>query len=644
MARPGEIILGVGSDRKIFQYFPFPTSKGARYFVVSKLRSVALWLPKDSQLQLSLKPLPKRDASLLRQQADILRNISFSDDNFLVMPLSLQEQGFFSKSDFTFYNEKNLGLDVDGTFHRNVPEVVNQSINPSPGDIHPDELRGEKVGLVGHIFYPELIEEIAAFMKPNRHVFKKFISVPKDSPLTDRAIKAQIPGVEVFRYSNQGHDIGPFIEMLSSGVFDDLSLICKIHGKRSMKFGYTTLLGDFWRRKSFLELLGGPQQIRNILDAFHANPNVGLIGPQGLLFPRSVLLNGMDSAVDHVFALAQRLGISTPQLIIHFFAGSMFWVRPQALERIRRQNIRLADFPAGHATDHQFSHAMERALGFTAVADGYSLQETKDLKSSLPGSVTETTFNTVKRRDLNPAKPACIFVTFARGGKIQDDVYHYCKALKAAGFEIALVVVSPNSRLNVKIKNLPLFKIAYVRANEGHDFGAIAATMKHFPETLQGNGILIANDSVVGPVGKFDKIMTRIARSKADFLGMVDTNQHQRHLQSWFLYFSRKAVKSRAFKDFWLRVRNQPNREAVILNYEVPMFAQLQFDGLKGDALFSLNAAHTVNPSLHRWEELLELGMPFVKRSLVKSDDRKTAKAAQAVLKKFGPLKKLLPN
>ena len=49
---------------------------------------------------------------------------------------------------------------------------------------------------------------------------------------------------------------------------------------------------------------------------------------------------------ERTLALAEQLGIEAPDFRLDFYAGTMFWVRGDVLEPLRKLNVTLADFPA----------------------------------------------------------------------------------------------------------------------------------------------------------------------------------------------------------------------------------------------------------------------------------------------------------
>jgi lipopolysaccharide biosynthesis protein len=177
---------------------------------------------------------------------------------------------------------------------------------------------------------------------------------------------------------NRGRDVGAFIELLAEGRFDSWPLLLKIHGKRSGKAGPRSLLGDAWRKASFDDLCGGDARVEAILQRFAAEPRIGMVGPERFRIPGEPVAMrrsfGLNQAT--TLALAGRMGIPPAAFRLHFFAGTMFWVRPEALAPLKDLGLRLADFPAGAGPeDGALQHAVERLFTASVAKAGMKVEE-----------------------------------------------------------------------------------------------------------------------------------------------------------------------------------------------------------------------------------------------------------------------------
>ena len=78
---------------------------------------------------------------------------------------------------------------------------------------------------------------------------------------------------------------------------------------------------------------------------------------------------------DATLALACRIGADPQGFPLDFFAGTMFWLRPELLELLKPLNLSLADFPdeTGQA-DATLQHALERLFGALPAVAGMRME------------------------------------------------------------------------------------------------------------------------------------------------------------------------------------------------------------------------------------------------------------------------------
>lgn len=241
-----------------------------------------------------------------------------------------------------------------------------------------------RVGVHAHVYYSDLLPEIAARLSrlpPATTIFVTTVEGGTPSVDADLAasIERHIPQATIVRVPNRGRDIWPFMMLLRDGAFRDVDIVVKIHTKKSSHLQPAPIAGAAWRRRMLFELLGSPAAIQSIVSRFAQIPDLGLMGPAGLRVP-SYLLSERQTFSGNVSAtrlLAARAGINP--LAIDFFAGSMFWVRPDALEPLRRLDLSANDFPQEHGqVDGTLQHAIERLFVPAAKCSGFRVEDTLD--------------------------------------------------------------------------------------------------------------------------------------------------------------------------------------------------------------------------------------------------------------------------
>jgi lipopolysaccharide biosynthesis protein len=235
---------------------------------------------------------------------------------------------------------------------------------PSRAQRAPDAPR--PLAVVVHLYYADLWDELRRYLGHLGDEFDLFISLYRDTAGDiESDILSDYPSAEVRYFENRGRDVGPFMEFLRDSRLSQYELVCKIHSKKSPHRSD----GDRWRGTLLQQLLGAPEIIREIRDVFESKPEVGLLGPANQRDRRE---ESWGSNREVMCALARRMGVDEAEVGIDFFAGSMFWFRPAALDELAGLDLRLEDFEAEQGQlDGTLHHALERIFPLAARASGY---------------------------------------------------------------------------------------------------------------------------------------------------------------------------------------------------------------------------------------------------------------------------------
>lgn len=264
-----------------------------------------------------------------------------------------------------------------------------------------------------------------------------------------------------------------------------------------------------------------------------------------------------------------------------------------------------------------------------------------------------------------PGPRVVIFCHFDRNGRIRDHTKVYLAALMAEGFELVFV---SNSGTLVS-DDLEWIRTrawcTVLRRNIGFDFAAWrdAITIASLPAP-DTEFLLLANDSVYGPLAPLGPMLDAFDFSQADVWGATDSWQHRFHLQSYFVAFGPRALRSPGFTAFWSSVQNLRSKWGVVRRYEIGLTRALIAAGLRCRAVWKytdlvedMRAATAVrqaldgepamqqadlfekaaatnaervlqaalrrvplNPTAHLWRTLLRRGYPFLKRELLRDN------------------------
>jgi hypothetical protein len=219
----------------------------------------------------------------------------------------------------------------------------------------------------------------------------------------------------------------------------------------------------------------------------------------------------------------------------------------------------------------------------------------------------------------------CAFSHFDREGCILGYVRHYLDALTRAGFEIHFISTSPelepSGRAALEAKGIR----THVRENRGRDFGSWQWALRHIPSLAESDTLLLANDSVFGPLYDPAELFAAMRADPADLWGITDSPEVQWHLQSYFLCLSRRARESRAFRDIFAQdFAAYEGKRKIVLRGEIALTQALIAEGFAAraycphDRIAPLPShGRRFNPTIFAWDSLIvEQRCPFLKREL----------------------------
>jgi rhamnosyltransferase len=220
----------------------------------------------------------------------------------------------------------------------------------------------------------------------------------------------------------------------------------------------------------------------------------------------------------------------------------------------------------------------------------------------------------------------CIFAHFSKDIEVADYVIMYLKELYSQG--CATIFVSTAK----KITELSLSKIKpyvvniIIRKNIGLDFGSFYTGYQISKIYTHHKYLLLANDSVFGPIVGLDPIFEMVKKSDCDVLGYTDSWEQSYHLQSYFLIFTKKVFTDEVFETFWKNFQFSNNKQYIIKKCEIGLSSVLINKGFNLRAFcnyFDLadkynNYFHYINPTHHYWKRLItDFKYPFIKKELI---------------------------
>jgi lipopolysaccharide biosynthesis protein len=198
------------------------------------------------------------------------------------------------------------------------------------------------------------------------------------------------------------------------------------------------------------------------------------------------------------------------------------------------------------------------------------------------------------------------------------------EGLRAAGFDVVVVSTSAShDRLVGQLEGRVLAVVT--RENVGFDFLSWARGLDVLrSERIELDRLVLTNTSMYGPLWPLSRTLDRLWSLPADVFGLTASREFGPHVQSYFLAFGPRAMRSPRFTSYWKQVRPATNKWGTILAHEQRWARDLTVDGREPGVLVPAEGTSLArNPLTFTWRRVVLQGVPFVKRSLfVSNPDR----------------------
>lgn len=238
--------------------------------------------------------------------------------------------------------------------------------------------------------------------------------------------------------------------------------------------------------------------------------------------------------------------------------------------------------------------------------------------------------------DLSLPKVA-ILAQWSRSSALPYGTIRLVEELLANNFAVIMVSACEDKdeiRLPTALRN----RITIIRKpNYGYDFGSWSVAFNLYPELFDKPEVLTLNDSNAGPFAPISHILEMLRESPYDLTGVTDSLQLRYHLQSYMVHFKNNSLATKALRNFWLTVRNQDKKMAVVQAYELGLTSVAQSSDLYAGAIYPWNLVtdYWSNPSIAGAERLLNLGFPFVKREAIRNSSNEEIIELKSIINKL---------
>jgi hypothetical protein len=224
-----------------------------------------------------------------------------------------------------------------------------------------------------------------------------------------------------------------------------------------------------------------------------------------------------------------------------------------------------------------------------------------------------------------PVDELCLFVTHVAGPSLKPHVVDHANALIDAGVQVVLIANAdvPAGSLHVPPALAARLYGCLIRENIGFDFAAWSHAYSLIDPSSVRRRLYVVNDSIVGPLdlAAYTVMIEKIRASQADVVGLTSNPDPHDHLQSFYMVFNERLLRSPVNDAFWRGIVNMPHKQNVIDCYEIWLSPFLAKNGFLCEAVFpnfSKLPPPNRNDTLCAWRELMSAGFPFIKSTVLR--------------------------
>jgi hypothetical protein len=324
-----------------------------------------------------------------------------------------------------------------------------------------------KTAVMLHVYYPQQWPELLALLEHLAPDIDIFASVTGPQAPTLRALIAQYdPAAQVVEMPNRGRDIAPFLALLPALIAQQYDCVCKLHTKQS---NYAQIDGRGWRFDLWSGLIGRGDEVQRIRMRFRMDATLGMLGLRDYWVCEQ---DFRDSRHDRVVELATTLLAQRAPENWHFFAGTMFWFRPQALRPLLSLGVEPDDFESEQGQrEGTLAHAFERLLPLAVRASRHWIDAFHPAPLQRAADRLPTVFARTSTEQI-----------LEELGRVRDQLAATEKALGEAQ-KLAIARLEQIDTLQSALahaQELALQRMAYINALHESLFGRIALKLKLF--------------------------------------------------------------------------------------------------------------------------------------------------------------------
>ena len=212
-------------------------------------------------------------------------------------------------------------------------------------------------------------------------------------------------------------------------------------------------------------------------------------------------------------------------------------------------------------------------------------------------------------------KRICLFAGYDNKNIIHDYVVYYLKELSTVS-DIYYMADNEISE-EEKVKIAPYVKGAYGFNHKKYDFGSWQELIKivGWEKILEYDELILANDSVFGPLYPMQDFFTKIEKDKEwDVCGIdrvysLDTNRW--YCSSFFLIFKKNTLASGILQTVFNNIPDRVTYDYAVKELENPLMESFYKQGYNVKAFCGLN-----KNIFFSWQDFCNEGVPFIKKKI----------------------------
>ncbi|MCL6655302.1 hypothetical protein A6R70_23800 [Agrobacterium rubi] len=501
-----------------------------------------------------------------------------------------------------------------------------------------------RIAIHFHIYHVDLVKECISYILASElkcDVIFTTDTETKRSQIVARTHVMDGYNVRTIVTENKGRDVGPMLFSIGRDLLE-YDIIGHFHTKRS----HTVEWGDDWRKFLLDNLLPHSSQSLAIINTLWNETDIGIVSaPPYPLIESHVNWGGLEDRIQEILIElgCDQILPSSPR----FPVGNMFWAKVEAIRPLLEKEWTSEDFETeNNQVSGTLAHCMERIWPYVASKRGFRYEVTCSSSKAV----------------LQPSPPRtrlCLFVHYNSTGSIDGADLHLLQGLRNVSTSVIFI---SNSPLDGEAENIIADYCDRVikRSNRGFDFSAWRKGIEEIGwNTLtQFDEVVFVNNSCWGPVFPLPEVFTHMGQKNVDFWGLTSFPRLQQserpeakfskdgtiphHLQSYFMVFNKKVVKSPQFYRFWSSVEEKTDMEDVVFSYETGISSQLSRAGFtfasyvpESELLQLENGDPRFNHPYNRPDQIVLLKGPLIKKRS-REYDREAFERAKIIIQSLG--------